>query len=153
MPFATHGTPARQRGVSLLEALLAFLALSLGMLALSRLQADLRASADAARERSGAARLAQVDIEALRAFTDIASWNAIADTTADVTPAGSGTAYTLQRVVQTRAEPALKEVQVTLHWVDRRGVAQQWQLATLIAGHDPALSGALTLPRPPQTPP
>ena len=67
------------------------------------MQADLRASADAARERSEAVRLAQVDIEGLRAFADSAGWNAIVDATADVTPAGSSTAYTLERVVQTRA--------------------------------------------------
>ena len=153
MRLAAHTVRSRQRGVSLLDALLAFLTLSLGMLAMSRLQTDLRASADAARERSEAVRLAQLDIEGLRAFADTAGWNAIADATTDVTPAGSTTGYTLERVVETRTEPALKAVQVTLHWSDRRGAAQQWHLATLIAGHDPALAGALTLPRPLLTPP
>lgn len=153
MHLEAHTSATRQRGVSLLEALLAFLTLSLGMLALSRLQTDLRASADAARERSEAVRLAQVDVEALRSFADSAGWNAIADATVDVTPAASSTAYTLQRVVQTRFDPAIKAVQVTLHWNDRQGTAQQWRLSTLITGHDPALSGALTLPRPPLTPP
>ena len=153
MHIAAHGTPARQQGVLLLEALLAFLTLSLGMVALSRLQTDLRASADAARERSEAVRLAQLDIEGLRAFVDGAGWNAIANAKADVTPAGSTTGYTLERVVQTHTDPLLKAVQVTLHWNDRHGSAQQWRLDTLIAGHDPALSGALTLPRPAFTPP
>jgi Tfp pilus assembly protein PilV len=144
---------ARQRGVSLVEALLAFLVLSLGMLALARVQADLRASADAARERSVAVRLAQLEIEGLRAFAGTAGWEAIVAATADVTPAGSSTSYTLERVVRTSSEPALKWVQVTLHWNDRRDAAQQWRVSTLIAGHDPALSGALALPRPPLTPP
>jgi Tfp pilus assembly protein PilV len=153
MYLAAHTSAARQRGVSLLEALLAFLTLSLGMLALSRLQTDLRASADAARERSEAVRLAQLDIEGLRSFADSSGWNAITDATLDVTPAGSSTVYALERVVQTRAQPALKAVQVTLHWNDRQGVARQWRVSTLIAGHDPALSGALTLPRPPLTRP
>jgi len=153
MRIATHTAPARQRGVALLEALLAFLTLSLGKIALSRLQSDQRASADAARERSEAVRLAQLDIEALRGFADNAGWNAIADATIDVTPAGSSTGYTLERAVQTRSEPALKAVQVTLHWNDRQGSARQLRLSTLIAGHDPALSGGLTLPRPPLTPP
>ena len=153
MRIASHGRPARQRGVSLVEALLAFLVLSLGLLALSRLQTDLRASAEAARERSEAVRLAQLDIEGLRSFAGNAGWNAIADATVDATPAGSSTVYTLERAVQTRSEPTLKAVQVTLHWNDRRGTAQQWRLSTLIAGHDPALSGALTLPHPALTPP
>jgi Tfp pilus assembly protein PilV len=148
-PTLARPFPARQRGVSLLEALIAFLLLSIGMLALTRLQNDLRANADAARERSEAVRLAQLDIEGLRAFADRAAWSAIADASADVTPAGSTTRYTLERVVGTSAEPGLKAVQVTLHWNDRHGTVQQLQLATLIAGHDPALSAALALPRPP----
>ncbi len=140
--------PARQRGISLLESLIAFLVLSLGMLALSRVQNELRSSAEAARERSEAVRLAQLDIEGLRAFASDAGWAAIADLSADVTPPGSSTRYALERVVQTSADPALKSVQVTLRWSDRHGAAQQLHLATLIAGHDPALSGALTIPRP-----
>lgn len=140
--------PSRQRGIALLEALLAFLVLSIGLLALSRLQTHLRTNADASRERSEAVRLAQTDIEGLRAFANSADWDAIADASADVTPAGSRTRYTLDRVVQSSADPALKAVQLTLQWNDRHGAAQQWRLATLIAGQDPALSAAFTLPRP-----
>ena len=77
-----HNSPsvvfARQRGASLIEALLAFLALSLGMLALARVQTGLRAGADIARERSVAVRLAQVDTERSRAFADYAGWSTIA---------------------------------------------------------------------------
>ena len=140
---------ARQRGLSLLEALIAFLLLSLGMIALTRLQTELRANADAARERADAARLAQIDVEGLRSFTDAAGWNAIADTTAELTLAGGSTRYTLERSVQTSSEPLLKAVQITLRWTDRRGAAQQLRLATLIAGADPALAAALAVPHPP----
>jgi Tfp pilus assembly protein PilV len=132
----------------MLEALVAGLTLSLGMLALSHLQSTLRAGADAARERSEAVRLAQLDIEGLRGFASLAGWNAIADQTADVTPPGSTTRYTLDRVVQTSDHVPLKAVQVTLRWTDRQGTARQLRLDTLIAGHDPALSGALGVPRP-----
>lgn len=152
-PIPANPVPSRQRGVALLEALIAFLVLSIGLLALSRLQTDLRANADAARERTEAVRLAQIDIEGLRAFANPADWDAIADASADVTPAGSRTRYTLERVVEAGAVPALKAVQVTLQWNDRHGTPQQWRLATMIAGPDPALSAALTLPRPQLTPP
>ena len=145
--------PSQQRGVALLEALIAFLVLSIGLLALSRLQTHLRTNADAARERSEAVRLAQADIESLRVFASRADWDSIADASADVTPAGSRTRYALERVVQASVEPGLKAVQVTLQWSDRHGTAQQVQLATLIAGQDPALAGALTLPRPQLTHP
>ena len=143
----------QQRGLSLLETLIALLVLSLGMLALTRLQTGLRVGADAARERSEAVRLAQLDIEDLRAFTDLDGWAAIVDAATDVTPTGSTTRYTLERVVETHAEPALKAVRITLRWNDRHGSAQQLQLDTLIGGHDPALSGGLTLVRRPLLPP
>jgi Tfp pilus assembly protein PilW len=51
-------------------------------------------------------------------------------------------------VVQSDAKLGRKAVQVTLRWFDRHGAAQQLRLATQIAGQDPALAGALTLPRP-----
>ncbi len=141
--------PKRQRGMSLLESLIAFVVLAVGMVALARLHTGLRASAEAARERSEAVRLAQLDIEQLRAFAGTAGWNAIGDASpVDVTPPGGTIRYTLERAVQTRTEPPLKAVQVTLHWNDRHGTARQLRIATLIAGQDPALSGALTLPRP-----
>ena len=148
-PTLTRPRPAPQRGVSMLEALIAALLLAIGMLALSRLQIDLRASADAARERSEAVRLAQIDIEHLRVFADGTAWSAVVDASGDVTPAGSTTVYMLERTVQTRADPDLKAVQVTVHWTDRHGAAQQLRLDTLIAGQDPVVSGALALPRPP----
>ena len=59
----------RQRGISLLEALLAFVVLSFGMLALGKLQSHLRLQADIARQQSQAVRLAQQDIERLRAYS------------------------------------------------------------------------------------
>lgn len=153
-----HTTPARpspprQRGVALLEALIAFLVLSIGLLALSRLQTGLRTNADAARERTEAVRLAQADIEGLRAFASPADWDALENASEDVTPTGSRTRYTLERVVQTSADAGLKAVEVTLHWNDRQGAAQQLRLATLVAGQDPALSAALAVPRPGLTPP
>jgi len=73
------------------------------MLALTRLQNDLRTSAAAARERSEAVRLTQIDIEQLRAFRNSGGWNAIADASLDVTPSGSTTRQTLERAVQTNA--------------------------------------------------
>lgn len=149
MQTRTTALAPRQRGIALLEALVAFLVLSIGMLALSNLQNVLRASAEGARERSEAVRLAERDIEQLRAFAGPADWEAIDDASFDVTPAGGTLRYTLQRTVRTSTEPALKAVQVTLRWTDRRGIAQQLRLDTLIGGQDPALAGALTLPRPP----
>lgn len=145
---------ARQRGFALLEALIAALLVAVGAIALIWLQGEMRFNADAARQRTEAARLAQADIEQLRAFVAVGAdagspaWSEIEDDALDVTPSASPTRYTLTRSVQTNAILGLKTIEVTLRWNDRRGQAQQLSLDTLIAGHDPALAGALSLPRP-----
>ncbi len=145
---------ARQRGFALFEALIAALVISATALALIWLQGELRYNADIARQRTEAARLAQADIERLRSFVAVEAdagtpaWSEIADELLDVTPTGSPTSYLLSRVVNTDEVLALKTVRVQLRWNDRRGHAQQLTLDTQIAGHDPALAGALALPRP-----
>lgn len=144
----------RARGFALLEALIAAVLVAAGAAALLWLQGELRYNADAARQRTEAARLAQADIERLRAFVAVdeggasPAWSEIEDDAQDVTPDASPTRYALTRRVQTDALLALKTIEVTLRWTDRRGQAQQLSLATLIAGHDPALAAALRLPRP-----
>lgn len=143
-----------QRGFALLETLIAALVVAAGAAALLWLQGELRHNADAARQRTEAARLAQADIERLRGFVAVdaaagsPAWSEIEDDAQDVTPDANPTRYTLTRVVQTDTALALKTVDVTLRWTDRRGQAQQLSLQTLIAGHDPALGAALGLPRP-----
>lgn len=151
---AHRNTHRSARGVALLEALLAALLVAAGAIALIWVQGELRYNADAARQRTEAARLAQADIERLRGFVAVdadagsPAWSEIVDDLLDVTPDASPTRYTLARSVQTDAALGLKTVEVTLRWTDRRGQAQQLSLATLIAGHDPALAGTLTLARP-----
>ncbi|MDH3209840.1 MAG: prepilin-type N-terminal cleavage/methylation domain-containing protein [Burkholderiaceae bacterium] len=138
----------KQRGASLLEALITFLLLSVGMLTLMRVQTFLRDSADAARQRSEAVRLAQQDLEQVRGFANAAGYGAIAGGVADVTPTASNTRYTLTRVVQAQVEPGFKTIQVTLSWSDRNGEQKRVQLHSMIAAHDPAYSGALSLLQP-----
>ena len=151
--FASLGLPpARQCGSALLSALIAFLVVSVGLLAMTRAQSQLRLSGDLARQRSEAARLAQADIEGLRTFAALtgaagtATWATIAEATLDATPTGSPTAYTLSRSV-VEAGAGYKAVRVAVAWTDTRGAAQRVRLATAIARHDPAYAGALTQPR------
>ena len=145
----THRPRSGARGFSTLEALVASAVLAIGMVALARLHIDLRAGSQAARERSEAVRLAQQDLEALRAFAGAAGFEAIADAEAqDVTPPGSATRYRRERRVAVEAAGALKSVQVSLRWTDRQGAPQVLVLRTLIQGDDPALSAALAMPRP-----
>jgi prepilin-type N-terminal cleavage/methylation domain-containing protein len=148
-PSATPTCRTRQRGLSMLESLIAVAVLALGMIGLARVHVDLRGGAEAARERSEAMRLAQQDIEQLRAFATPALCTAMADTEPqDVTPPGATVQYLRERSVQTQAGPYLRSVQVMLRWADRHGAPQALRLHTLIGCSDPALSGALALPRP-----
>jgi len=137
-----------QRGIGLIEALLAFLVLSLGMLAMTRVQSDLRAQAELARQRTEAVRIAQQDIETLRAYSVLATsagarsyeqiTNAI--TTVD---AIAPTRYELSRQVGTSADGQAATVAVTVRWNDRRGDRQHMALSSVIARGAPALAAAL----------
>ena len=146
----------RQFGTTLLEALVAFLVLSLGMLTVARVQTQLRSNSDVARQRSEAVRLGQEDLEALRAFTVLAA-SAGAHAYADMISAsrqvdsGTGyatnTRYTVARQIDAASALRAMNANVTVSWSDRAGGAQQVVLNSVIAGADPAYSGALVVPR------
>jgi Tfp pilus assembly protein PilV len=147
-------TARHQRGASLLEALIAFLVLSLGLLGMVKLQAHLRLDADLSRQRSEAVRLAQQDIEEMRAFASIAaapnqrSYAAIASATRDVDAASgysSNTRYAIARRVIDNPGLATKTASVTVSWADRGGKAHDLALEAMVGGIDPLLSASLAL--------
>jgi Tfp pilus assembly protein PilV len=153
------------RGITLVEVMITFLVLTVGLAAISRLQAHLRLSAEVARQRAEAVRLAQADMERLRAFAqagpaagpDVApaagSYAAIASrAAAGVEAAAAHTAYTLEHSVAAHAEPRYKAIAVTARWADRFGDPQHVELASMVAGIDPALGGLLSLHRAPPGP-
>lgn len=131
-----------QRGSSLFEALIAFLLLSLGMVAIARLQGQMRLDADVARQRSEAVRLAQLDIETLR---HTRPFSAIGDASNTSNLVDAGTAYTIERRVGSSGTAPAKTLSVRVAWVDRSGTDQWLVLDTLLDGTDPALTGALAL--------
>lgn len=127
------------RGITLVEALIAVLVLSLGLLVVARLQPSWRADAELARQRSEAVRLAQQDMERVRGLPDAVD----AEHDIDADTAGSTTAYHLVRRVDAAGIPNAGAVAVTVGWTDRAGNAQAVMLDSIVARLDPALSGAL----------
>ncbi len=64
-----------QRGVSLVEAIVAMAVMAFGMMAIVGLQTTLRANSDVAKQRSEAVRIAEEAIETARAFSLMAGYN------------------------------------------------------------------------------
>ncbi len=146
MDFASAGR--RQRGVTLIESLLAVLLLSIGALALMRVQPELRQHAEFARQRSEAVRLAQEEIEAARGIATAAGVAALADRAITLEPDGLGRPrFALQRRVDALAWPGAQVVTVQVSWVDRQGESQQLSLHSVLAAVDAGLAGASLLAR------
>jgi|CXWL01.1.fsa_nt_gi Tfp pilus assembly protein PilV len=143
-----------QRGVALIEALVALAVMAIGMLGLVGVQSVLRGNSDLSKQRSEAVRLAQEGIEQWRAFavleTDAST--AYTDYTdiitgATTTHAGANASYSRTRTVTNLLAPQSgKAVQVDVTWIDRTNAVQTVHLATVIAGIAPELAATLTVP-------
>lgn len=100
-------------------------------------------------------RLAQEDIESLRAFAVLAaapgahSFEAIASESCAVDASGhaTNTAYLVTRRIDAAGALRAKNLWVTVGWTDRGGNPQEIALASVIAGVAPDYSGALGLVR------
>lgn len=139
-----HRTVRRgQRGFSLIEALIGFLVLSLGVLGMQRLQSSLRYSADAAHQRSEAVRLAQQAMEQLRAT---AAEPAGAAPPTDLQTDGSSARYTVQPALTPEGLGPLNRASVRVQWQDRSGSAQSIVLETGLDNTPARHSALLSLP-------
>lgn len=152
-PVRSSPPRSRQRGVTLLESLVAFFVLAAGSVAVAQLQSHLRLAGDVARERSEAVRLAEEAIEELRSFAVVdgppgsRSYAAIAtgSAVADAASGAARNAYRIERVVDDAAFAGTKAARVAVRWSDRSGAAQAVVVDAFIAALDPAYSGSLAL--------
>jgi Tfp pilus assembly protein PilV len=145
--------PRTQRGITLVEALVALAIMAGGMLAYAAMQGTLRQNSDLARQRSEATRVAQERMELLRRFTTVAaapgqpSYDGVQTALAvPVLGLTGNTTYNVSQAVVTSDDPPSKTLQVTVSWMDRSGQTQQVRLSSVLAGVSPALSGALAAP-------
>jgi prepilin-type N-terminal cleavage/methylation domain-containing protein len=147
-----HQPDCRQSGFTLIEVLLALTVLAIGTLALSSLQLWLDHGTAVARQRSDAVRLAQTQLEQLRSFDRLSSASGhLAH--ADIAGGSDAPAAAIDAGFERRwtvAQPSRfeKRVVVEVDWTDRHGQLQRARLSTLLAGVEPADSGALAAPPP-----
>ncbi len=162
-PSSLRCTADLQRGVTLIEALVALLVMSFGMLALVSLMSNLRLSADVAKQRSEAMRIARADLAEMRSFSKLdrpagvvggttAYFSDIINDTKSILPPDSSvnTTYLRERTVtqmtddtSPMAPPMAKQVHVRISWTDRSGEPQFVTLDTIIARVDPVFSAAV----------
>lgn len=143
-----------QRGISLLEALVAILVMAFGTLALLGVQSTLRLNGDIAKQRAEATRIAQEAIEDWRAFGTLAEYDAVDSADAEeIDGYTTNTTYTVTRRVDTASTdvagavpPRSKALAVDVDWTDRAGQAQRVTLSSALHGLEPALAGSLAVP-------
>ena len=152
----------RSRGISILEALITLVVAALGLLSFVVMQSRLRANSDVAKQRSEAVRIAQENMENLRAFGTLASDGTVANNLAyntgvvdaaaaktvlaSAVSTATNTAYTLTQSVTTSAQAGMKDIRITVAWKDRNNVDQQAVLRSVINGNDPRFAAALSIP-------
>jgi type IV pilus modification protein PilV len=145
-------TVKRERGFSLIEALIALLVVSFGMLAIASFQFTLARSSDLAKQRTEATRLAQQKMEQLRAYGRVETHTGtphIVNYTDDVVSSTAAEVLTsnatFSRTWTVTANPSDTEkwINVMVDWVDRTNAPQQVQLFSVISKYDPQDIGSL----------
>jgi type IV pilus modification protein PilV len=148
-----HGSRHSARGFGLIEALIALLVVSFGMLAIASFQMTLFRSSDVAKQRTEATRLAQQKMEQLRAYARVESHsgtphivNYTDDVVSSTAPEVVSTNADFSRtwVVTANSANTEKWVNVMVDWTDRTGTPQRVQLFSVISKYDPQDLGALS---------
>lgn len=148
-----------QLGFTIIEALIALVIMGFGILALSGMQAALSRSADNAKQRTEAVRLAQEKIESFRSYTGITStvidqgnisttalnWAALANGNDSIT---TNAAYTRTWTLGSTATDPMRGLTVNVAWTDRAGDSQTISLSSMLSKSNPADSGFLGFPLP-----
>lgn len=154
-----------QRGVSLIEALVAMAIMAFGMLAILGLQAALRGNSDVSKQRSEGVRYAQERVEQIRTFSTLDTTpgartyvQIASEADAPVALSGytSSANFMRQVVVTDFPTPALtdfdryyiaahKNVITKVRWLDRNNDEQWVQINTIIARTAPEIVGAMAV--------
>ena len=146
-------------GFAILEALVGLLVLAFGMVALAAFQSTLSLQSDIAKQRSEATRLAQRQIDRLRAFNQReadgtpggTSLTYVEDvvTPADftVTSGNTNTTFTVSTAVTVPTGDHYRWLRVAVNWLDRTGATRDVVMNTVVSDGDPGDLGALGVGR------
>jgi Tfp pilus assembly protein PilV len=142
-------------GFTLVEAVLSMLLVAIGLLTMGATFMKISRSEDVARQRSEATRLVIDQVEAMRAYTQIAaggagvvSWNGLASGQDRITTNGE---FTRTWTLSGTAADTMRSLRVDVGWTDRSGEVQTISMATVIARTDPVDVGVLGFPLPANT--
>jgi len=168
----------RQCGFFLIETMVSFALMSVGLLVLAGMQISVSRNADVSKQRVEAMRLAQERVETMRAFTHIAptpggagsaatpldpdraggarlAWTQMASDVDVGNPLEStqfsNTRFDRRWTVGGLASDAMRPISVTVKWTDRAGAAQFVTLNSVISQSDPTTVAALGFPLPNNT--
>ena len=160
------------QGFFLIEAMVSFAIMSVGLLALAGMQISLSRNADVSKQRIEAMRLAQQRIETMRSFTNIVAvastpsdpdrngnarlaWNSMATDSDRNNPLQStnysNAAFARSWTVGGAVTDSMRPISVTVAWTDRAGSAQNVTLNSVISQSDPSNAAALGFPLPDNT--
>lgn len=155
--------PARQHGVTLIEALVALMVMSFGMVALVGLMSNLRHGADIAKQRGEAMRIAQAEQAQMRAFSVLEKQagdpanavefvNVVTTEATPRNPANANATFIVRREVtpfiKDGTEPQAQTVSVKVSWNDRSGREESLTLDSVVSRTDPRFGGALSITPP-----
>ena len=140
-------------GFALIEALVAMLVVSFGMLAVAGFQTTLSLNADVAKQRTEATRLAQEKMEKLRTFSNLTIYGnqmvSSSETITSIANTTTNATFTRSWGITNAGNPDTgRSVVVTVSWTDRAGNTQQVQLTSHVSATDPLLVGSLWFPLP-----
>jgi Tfp pilus assembly protein PilV len=141
-----HTNNLSQRGVTLIEALVAMAVMAFGMLAVVGVQTTLRVNSDLAKQRTEATRLAEEELETLRRFVTVSDFDnaALAPAAHVATLPDTNTSYTLTRLMVAQSDGLQRTVKVTVSWQDRYGNGRSVVLRDIVTRSAPVLSGLVS---------
>jgi prepilin-type N-terminal cleavage/methylation domain-containing protein len=135
----------RHRGFTLIEALVALLLASAGLLGVARLQVAVLGDSTGVAQQTEAQRLLSNKIEEFRSLT-AAQLSTLTDGADQALDPVSNTPFSRQWTVSTAGGARQRLATVSVGWTDRRGEARTVQASTLVDGPEGLSAVALTQP-------